>query len=91
MDTDQPSASLLRSDTAGWRLWSLVAKLANCLDPGSWALVGGQMVALHVHLAGGTPHRTTTDVDIVADILTDRRAFHSCKTAAIDVGRLPSR
>ncbi len=86
MDADQPSASLLRSDTAEWKLWSLVAELANRLDPGSWVLIGGQMVALHVHLAGGMPRRTTTDVDIVADIVTDRSAFHSCKTAAIDMG-----
>lgn len=86
MDADQPSASLRRSETAEWKLWSLVAELANRLDPQSWVLIGGQMVALHVHLAGGTPHRTTTDVDIVADILSDRSAFNACKTVAIDMG-----
>ena len=86
MDADQPSASLLRSDTAEWRLWSLVAELANRLEPKSWVLIGGQMVALHVHLAGGVPRRTTTDVDIVADILTDRNAFHACKAVALDMG-----
>lgn len=86
MDADQPSASLRQSDTAEWKLWSLVAELANRLKPESWVLIGGQMVALHVHLAGGTPRRTTTDVDIVADILTDRNAFHACKAAAINMG-----
>jgi predicted nucleotidyltransferase len=86
MDSDQPSASLLRSDTAEWRLWSLVAELANRLDPESWVLIGGQMTALHAHLAGVAPRRTTTDVDIVADILTDRSAFHACKAAAIAMG-----
>jgi predicted nucleotidyltransferase len=83
MDADQPSANLLRSDTAEWKLWSLVAELANRLDPQSWVLIGGQMVALHVHLAGGAPRRTTTDVDIVADVLSDRNAFHACKAVAI--------
>ena len=86
MDADQPSASLLRSDTAEWRLWSLVAELANRFEPKSWVLIGGQMVALHVHLAGGVPRRTTTDVDIVADILTDRSAFHACRAVALDMG-----
>jgi len=86
MDADQPSASLLRSDTAEWELWSLVAELANRFEPKSWVLIGGQMVALHVHLAGGVPRRTTTDVDIVADILTDRGAFHACRAVALDMG-----
>ncbi len=86
MDADQPSASLLRSDTAEWRLWSLVAELANRLEPESWVLIGGQMAGLHVHLAGVSPRRTTTDVDIVADILTDRNAFHACKAVALDMG-----
>ena len=86
MDADQPRASLHRSDTAEWRLWTLVAELANRLRPKSWVLIGGQMVALHVHLAGGAPRRTTTDVDIVADLLTDRSAFHACRAVALDMG-----
>lgn len=86
MDADRPRASLLRSDTAEWRLWSLVAELANRLEPGSWVLIGGQMVALHLHLAGATPGRTTTDVDIVADILTDHNSFHVCRAIALEMG-----
>jgi len=86
MDADRPQVSLLRGDTPEWKLWSLVADLADRLRPDSWILIGGQMVALHLHLAGATPGRTTTDVDIVADVLTARASFHACKAAARDMG-----
>ncbi len=86
MAGDRPHASLLQGDTPEWRLWSLVAELANRIRPESWVLIGGQMVALHMHLAGATPRRTTADIDIVADILTERTAFQRCKTAARDIG-----
>lgn len=86
MVADQPSGSLLRGDTPEWKLWSLVGQLASNVDPNSWVLIGGQMVALHLHLAGDVPRRTTTDVDIVADVLTKRGSFQACKAAAQEMG-----
>lgn len=86
MAGDRPHASLLQGDTPEWRLWSLVAELASRIRPESWVLIGGQMVALHMHLAGATPRRTTTDVDIVADVLTERTSFQACKNAAKEIG-----
>jgi hypothetical protein len=83
---DRPHVSLLRGDTPEWRLWSLPAELASRIKPESWVLIGGQMVALHMHLGGATPRRTTTDVDIVADVLTERTAFQACKAAAKEIG-----
>ena len=86
MATDRPSVSLRRGDTPEWKLWSPVAELASNVDPNSWVLIGGQMVALHLHLAGEMPRRTTTDVDIVADVFTKRGSFQACKAAARDMG-----
>ena len=80
---------MLKADTPEWQLWSLVADLANRLEPGSWILIGGQMVALHIHLTGRTPRRTTTDIDIVADVLTSRSSFQACTAVARDMGLEP--
>ncbi len=74
--------SLLRPDTAEWKLWSLVAEFSSHLDPTQWALIGGQMVALHLHLAGEVPGRTTIDVDVVADLIAAADSFRACRAAA---------
>lgn len=89
MAGDLQQASLLRSDTPEWRLWSLVAEFAIRLGAQPWILIGGQMVALHLHLAGTTPRRTTTDVDVIADIITSRSSFRECSAVAREMGLEP--
>ena len=66
--------------------WPLALELASVMPPGSWTLVGGLMVQLHALHAGMIPQRSTTDVDIVLHIETDRiswmrtrEALHSVK------------
>ena len=73
---------MLQADTPEWRLWAAIAELASYLTADQWVLIGGQMVALHLRLAGAQPTRTTTDIDIVADILTAQSSYAACKTAA---------
>lgn len=47
-----------------------------CSD--EWALVGGQMVALHGFVSGVTPPRATDDIDIVADVVVRRGVLSRC-------------
>lgn len=47
--------------------WHLVIDLAEARLP-RWVLAGGLMVHLHLHEAGVTPGRVTTDVDAVVDV-----------------------
>ena len=70
MATELKRVGMLQADTPEWRLWAAIAELASYLTADQWVLIGGQMVALHLRLAGAQPTRTTTDIDIVADILT---------------------
>lgn len=47
--------------------WHLVLDLAEAGLP-RWVLAGGLMVHLHLHEAGATPTRVTTDVDAIVDV-----------------------
>jgi predicted nucleotidyltransferase len=85
MATERSRVSLLQSDTAEWKLWALVAEFGSHLDPTQWVLIGGQMVALHLHIAGRVPSRTTTDIDIVADLVSAPGSFNACKNAATNM------
>lgn len=78
--------------TPAWQLWAQVAKLSNLLQPDDWLLIGGQMVALHCHLAGIVPGRATTDIDIVANVVVSSDALHACREAAraLDLEPQPS-
>jgi predicted nucleotidyltransferase len=69
-------------DTPAWQLWSQLVELSRHLEPDDWLLVGGQMVALHCHLAGVVPGRATTDIDVVANVLNTNRALSACREAA---------
>ena len=82
MATELKRVGMLQADTPEWRLWAAIAELASYLTADQWVLIGGQMVALHLRLAGAQPTRTTTDIDIVADILTAQSSYAACKTAA---------
>jgi predicted nucleotidyltransferase len=74
--------SLHATDTPAWQLWSQLVELSRHLHIDDWLLVGGQMVALHCHLAGITPGRATTDIDVVANVVTTARALSACREAA---------
>ncbi|SFO42451.1 Nucleotidyl transferase AbiEii toxin, Type IV TA system [Geodermatophilus obscurus] len=63
------------------RLWDLVLDLADQLEPAGWVLVGGQMVMLHGLAAGRTATRASQDVDVLADLLTDRASLSRCVQA----------
>ena len=82
MAADFKRVSLYQADTPAWRLWAALAELASYLTAEQWVLIGGQMVALHLHLAGARLTRTTTDIDIVADVLTATSSYAACKEAA---------
>jgi hypothetical protein len=77
-----PRLALGAASTPAWRLWAQVARLSYELQPDDWLLVGGQMVALHCHLAGVTPGRVTTDIDVVANVVVTADALHACREAA---------
>lgn len=47
--------------------WNLVLDLANA-DMPPWVLAGGLMVHLHLHEAGVSPRRATTDIDAIVDV-----------------------
>jgi hypothetical protein len=81
--------SLHATDTAVSHLWAQLAQLSHHLNPNDWLLVGGQMVALHCHLAGMAPGRITTDIDVVANVLVTAGALHSCREAARALGLEP--
>ena len=78
----QTPVLLKTGDTPAWQLWAHLAQLAQHLQPNDWVLVGGQMVALHCHIAGNTPGRATTDIDIVANVLVNPDALFACRDAA---------
>jgi hypothetical protein len=82
----------LRSgDTPARQLSTPVARLAQHLQPTDWVLVGGQIVALHCHIAGDTPGRATIDIDIVANVLVNPNALSACRNAATALDLEPQR
>jgi hypothetical protein len=83
---------LKTGNTPAWQLWAQLAQFARHLQPTDWVLVGGQMVALHCHIAGITPGRATTDIDIVANVLVNPNALFACRDAAsaLDLTAQPS-
>lgn len=62
-------------------LWDLVLDIADRVPADRWALIGGQMVMLHGLVAGRAPTRASQDVDILADLLTDRAGLARCVAA----------
>ena len=54
--------------------WSTVYAVAAADIPESWLLTGGLMVQLHA-IMGGLTARPTTDADLLADLMTDRRGI----------------
>ena len=59
-------------------IWKAIVEIAAALRRDEWALVGGQMVALHGFVSGATPPRATDDIDIVADVVVRRGVLSRC-------------
>ena len=53
---------------AGQATWEAIAELATHVPYDRWAVVGGQMVAIHGALASVEPPRVTEDGDVVVDV-----------------------
>lgn len=53
--------------------WMAIARLVTATDSRTWAVVGGQMVAIHATVAGIDVPRATDDGDIVVDVRTYTR------------------
>ena len=70
------------TDTPSWQMWSQLVELSRHLQPDDWLLVGGQMVVLHCHLADIVPGRTTTDIDVLTNVVTTSGALSACREAA---------
>jgi predicted nucleotidyltransferase len=71
-------------------LWSLILDLAERVPRTRWQLIGGQMVMLHGLVAGRAPLRVSRDVDLLADLLTDRDGLRMCVRAVQDLRFEPS-
>jgi hypothetical protein len=72
-------------------LWDLVLDVADRIAPDGWVLIGGQMVMLHGLVAGRAATRASQDVDVLADLLTDRTGLRRCVDAvrALDLHPVP--
>jgi hypothetical protein len=67
--TDEPDiANIGPLAPAGQATWEAIAQLATHVRFNRWAVVGGQMVAIHGALAGVEPPRVTDDGDVVVDV-----------------------
>lgn len=54
--------------------WTAIGRLATATDTRTWAVVGGQMVAIHATVWGVEVPRATDDGDIVVDVRTFTRS-----------------
>jgi hypothetical protein len=53
--------------------WTAIARLVTATNTQTWAVVGGQMVAIHATVSGVDVPRATDDGDIVVDVRTFTR------------------
>ena len=58
----------------GRATWLAIGELERLIGHDEWAVVGGQMVAIHAARLGVTPARPTTDGDIVVDVRAHGRS-----------------
>lgn len=66
--------------------WTTVFEVARAIDVSDWVLVGGLMVQLHARRASIPPPRATKDVDLIADVQTNRSSFGSIGSALTSIG-----
>ena len=58
---------------AAYATWTAIARLVTATNTQTWAVVGGQMVAIHATVWGVEVPRATDDGDIVVDVRTFTR------------------
>jgi len=66
--------------------WTTVFEVARAIDVSDWVLVGGLMVQLHARRASIPPPRATKDVDLIADVMTNRSSFGAIASALTGIG-----
>lgn len=66
--------------------WTTVFEVARAIDVSDWVMVGGLMVQLHARRASIPPPRATKDVDLIADVQTNRSSFGSIGSALTSIG-----
>jgi hypothetical protein len=71
------------------RLWPTLLDLAERLDERSWALIGGQMVALHGLAAGRSPIRFSSDLDVIANLVLNPSSLSACAAHVCSLGFAP--
>jgi hypothetical protein len=62
-----------RLHPAAYETWTAIARLVASTNTQTWAVVGGQMVAIHATVWGVELPRATDDGDIVVDVRTFTR------------------
>ena len=70
-------------------MWGSLAELTHLVEPTDWVLVGGQMAALHTHIAGIEPARSTVDIILVANVVADYQTVALYRAAAANLGLSP--
>jgi hypothetical protein len=81
-----PVAHLGPLTAAGGATWEAIAHLAALVPVERWAIVGGQMVAIHAALAGVEPPRVTDDGDVVVDVrVFGRQAMRDVASALTSI------
>ncbi|BAN01251.1 hypothetical protein [Ilumatobacter coccineus] len=63
-----------RLHPAGLATWTAIGRLVASTDTQAWAVVGGQMAAIHATIWGVDVPRATDDGDIVVDVRSHTRA-----------------
>jgi predicted nucleotidyltransferase len=66
--------------------WTTVFEVARAIEIADWVLVGGLMVQLHARRASIPPPRATKDVDLIADVQTNRSSFGAIGSALTSIG-----
>lgn len=72
------------------RLWPTMLNLSRVLEERAWALIGGQMVALHGLALGRTPVRFSSDLDVIANLVLRPSSLTTCATHVRSLGFIPA-
>ena len=88
---DLPIANLGPLTVAGTSTWEAITELATLIPIDRWAIVGGQVVAIHAALAGVEPPRVTDDGDVVVDVrVFGRGAMRDVASSLTSMGFMSS-
>lgn len=86
---DQP-VDLTQVQLPDDRLWPTLLSLSELLEERSWALIGGQMVALHGLAMGRSPIRFSSDLDVIANLVLSPSSLTTCATHVRSLGFAPT-